>query len=126
MLWENSKFNVNSAKLGVGWIALYGLNMISGFECAVVGLYAPSTVHHRKKMWKDLITLKFAFDVPRFLMGDFNETLLPEENVNHVGCRDLKNFLAICNLIEYPLEGDQRAVLIGHSRLLTVIFSSTI
>jgi hypothetical protein len=81
-------------------------------------------------MWKDLITLKFAFDVPRFLMGDFNETLLPEERssgyVNHVGCRDLKNFLAICNLIEYPLEGDQRAVLIGHSRLLTVIFSSTI
>jgi hypothetical protein len=109
MLWDNSKFNVNSEEVGVGWIVLYGLNMISGFECAVVGLYAPNIVHHRKKLCMDLITLKFAFDVPLFLMGDFYETLLPEERsigyINHVECRDLKKFLAICNLMEYPLSG---------------------
>ena len=38
MLWDNSQFNVNSEEFGVGWIAVYGLNVISGFEYAVGGL----------------------------------------------------------------------------------------
>jgi len=55
-----------------------------------------------------LITmLKSAFEVPVFLVGDFNETLHPSErssgylNVN--GSKAFKSFLSNRDFIEYPL-----------------------
>ena len=53
--------------------------------------------------------LKSAFEVPMFLVGDFNETLHPSERssgfLNVTGSKAFKSLLSNCDFIEYPFAG---------------------
>lgn len=108
-LWDDAKFQVHSIEYGDGLIGLLGQHVESSFRCAVVGIYAPCTVHQRQSSWRNLIILKSAFDIPWVMIGDFNETLAKGEGnsrfINAAGSNDLKRFLDSCNLIEHALTG---------------------
>jgi len=67
-MWDSSIFEVNSIEFGGQWISLSGKHVNSSFNCMVVGVYAASSVQDRAKLWEDITTLKFAFELPfRFL-----------------------------------------------------------
>jgi hypothetical protein len=63
--------------------------------------------------------LKSAFEVPVFLVGDFNETLHPSERssgyLNVTGSKAFKSFLSNRDFIEYPLVGHRYTWFWGRS-----------
>jgi len=77
----------------------------------VVGVYVTSSVQDRVKLWEDITTLKFAFELPMVVISDFNETLHAHERsngyINHLGSAALRNFLSNCALIEFKLQGSR-------------------
>jgi hypothetical protein len=77
----------------------------------VVGVYVTSSVQDRAKLWEDITTLKFAFELPMVVIGDFNETLHAHERsndyINHLGSAALRNFLSNCALIEFKLQSSR-------------------
>ena len=77
----------------------------------VVGVYAASSVQDRAKLWEDITTLKFAFELPMVVIGDFNETLHAHERssgyINHSGSAALRKFLSDYALIEFKLQGSR-------------------
>jgi hypothetical protein len=64
VMWDSSVFEVNSIEFGGQWISLSGKHVNSSFNCMVVGVYAASSVQDRAKLWEDITTLKFAFELP--------------------------------------------------------------
>jgi hypothetical protein len=68
-------------------------------------------VQDRAKLWEDITTLKFAFELPMVVIGDFNENLHAHERssgyINHLGSAALHNFLSDCALIEFKLQGSR-------------------
>jgi hypothetical protein len=110
-LWDKSKFNAHIVEYVSGWIALYGKHMATKSNCDVVGVYAHCSIQVWRCLRRDLTILKAAFDVPWFMIGDFNETLEREEHrsklLNIVGPNSLKMFLETCDLHEFPLVGQR-------------------
>jgi hypothetical protein len=108
-MWDNSVFEVNSIEFGGQWISLCGTHIPSSFNCMIVGVYAASSVKERADLWEEIITLKFAFELPLVVIGDFNETLLPNErssgNLNLSGSTSFRRFISDCELVEYNMQG---------------------
>jgi hypothetical protein len=110
-MWDDSKFMVQSIDCGGQWVALFGLHVEKQFNCAVIGVFAGTTVHERSELWDDLLILQAAFATPMLIVGDFNETLHQYERnsgfLNAIGSADFKCFISSCNLLEYSLSGHQ-------------------
>ena len=110
-MWDSSIFEVNSIEFRGQWISLCGKHVHSSFKCMVVRVYAASSVQDRVTLWEDITTLKFAFELPMVVIGDFNETLQANERssgyINHSGSAALRNFLSDCALIEFKLQGNR-------------------
>jgi hypothetical protein len=74
----------------------------------VVGVYVASSMQDHVKLWEDIITLKFAFELPMVVIGYFNETLHAHERssgyFNHSKSALLCNFLSDCDMIEFKLQ----------------------
>lgn len=108
-MWDNSVFEVNSIEFGGQWISLCGTHIPSSFNCMIVGVYAASSVKERADLWEEITTLKFAFELPLVVIGDFNETLLPNErssgNLNLSGSTSFRRFISDCELVEYNMQG---------------------
>jgi hypothetical protein len=87
----------------------FRLHVKTNFICAVIGVFAGSLVTERCILWEEIITLQVAFEVPLFIVGDFNETLnLSDKSskcLNVVGSREFGSFISNCNLLEHPLNG---------------------
>ncbi|KAH8518039.1 hypothetical protein H0E87_000005, partial [Populus deltoides] len=64
VMWDSSVFEVNSIEFWGQWISLSGKHVNSSFNCMVVGVYAASSMQDRAKLWEDITTLKFAFELP--------------------------------------------------------------
>ena len=75
----------------------------------IVGVYAASSVKERADLWEEITTLKFSFELPLVVIGDFNETLLPNErssgNLNLSGSTSFRRFISDCELVEYNMQG---------------------
>ncbi|XP_061983093.1 uncharacterized protein LOC133702794 [Populus nigra] len=110
-MWDSSTFEVNSIEYGGQWISLCGKHVNSSFNCMIIGVYAASSVQDRVKLWEDITTLKFAFNLPMVVIGDFNEILHAHERssgyINHSGSAAFRNFLSDCALIEFKLQGSR-------------------
>jgi hypothetical protein len=80
VMWDISIFEVSSIEFEGQWISLYGKH---------VSVYVASSVQDRAKLWEDITTLKFAFEIPMVVIGDFNGTLHAHERssgyFNHSG-----------------------------------------
>ena len=98
-----------SIEYGGQWVALFGLHAEEQFNCAIIGVYARTTVHERRELWDDLLILQAAFATPMFIVGDFNESSHQYERnsgfLNAIGSADFKCFISSCNLLEYSLGG---------------------
>jgi hypothetical protein len=55
------------------------MHIPSSFNCMIVVVYAASSVNERADLWEEITTLKFAFELPLVVLGDFNETLHANE-----------------------------------------------
>ena len=108
-MWDDSKFMVQSIDYGGQWVAPFGLHGEKQFNCAVIGVFAGTTVHERRELWDDLLILQAAFATPMFIVGDFNESSHQYERnsgfLNAIGSADFKCFISSCNLLEYSLGG---------------------
>jgi endonuclease/exonuclease/phosphatase family metal-dependent hydrolase len=73
----------------------------------VVSVYVATSVQERAKLWEDITTLEFAFELPMVVLGDFNETLHVYERssgyLNHSGSALFHIFLSDCELVEFNL-----------------------
>ena len=78
-MWDSSVFEVSSVEFGGQWINLCGTYIPSSFNCMIIGVYVASSVKERADMWEEITTLKFAFELPLVVLGDFNETLHAHE-----------------------------------------------
>jgi hypothetical protein len=75
----------------------------------IVGVYAASSVKERDDLWEEITTLKFAFELPPVVLGDFNETLHAHEkssgHLNLSGSTSFHKFISNCELVEFNLQG---------------------
>jgi endonuclease/exonuclease/phosphatase family metal-dependent hydrolase len=108
-MWDNSVFEVNSIEFVGQWISLCGMHIPSSFNCMIVSVYAASSVKERADLWEEIITLKFAFELPLVMLGDFNETLHANErssgNLNLSGSTSFHRFISDCELVEFNMQG---------------------
>jgi hypothetical protein len=108
-MWDNSIFKVNSVEFEGQWISICGTHIPSSFNCMIVGVYVASSVKERADLWEEITTLKFAFELPLVVLGDFNETLHTHErssgHLNLSGSTSFLRFIFDCELVEFNMQG---------------------
>ncbi|XP_073265324.1 uncharacterized protein [Populus alba] len=108
-MWDSSVFEVCSVEFGGQWISLCGTHIPSSFTCMIIGVYTASSVKDRADMWEEITTLKFAFELPLVVLGDFNKTLHAHErssgHLNSSGSTSFHKFISDCELVEFNLQG---------------------
>ena len=75
----------------------------------IVGVYDASSVKERADLWEEITTLKFAFELPLVVLGNFNKTLHAHErssgHLNSSGSTSFRKFISDCELVEFNLQG---------------------
>ena len=73
-VWDSVAFQKSDSVKGSGFLAIKGVWALLGKTCFLVNVYAPQQINDKKKLWKDLLSLRSTYvDAIWILFGDFNE-----------------------------------------------------
>nr|CCA65974.1 hypothetical protein [Beta vulgaris subsp. vulgaris] len=103
-MWNKSAFSMKSSSVNQHWIAISGSFSRINFECILFNVYNPNTVGARASVWEEIVTFHKTNPLPSLLIGDFNETLEPDDRgsllFSNIGTDNFKNFLQVMELLE--------------------------
>jgi hypothetical protein len=109
LMWDRRVVSKVDACQGNYVAACSFRNVDDGMEWAFAGVYGPTRDALRRLMWEELAGLKFLWELPWCIGGDFNVTLFHNERSGRV-CRrravaDFADFAAEMGLMDLPLAG---------------------
>lgn len=119
-LWNNSHFSSKEVKIQKNWVALKGFIKNNTWECTLINIYGPCNVEGRKEVWMDIINFVNNESIPILIMGDFNETISPQDRgskwINTQGSAEFIEFINILGLLEIPASNGTFTWFHGQSR----------
>lgn len=110
LLWDSSVFLCQRTVCDDRWVWVEGVERSSSCSLRCMGIYAPNVPGERLFLWQRLVDIISNCTLPWVILGDFNETLSPEERsegslFDRRGASTLSLLIQQCGLVDLPLLG---------------------